>query len=345
MKKYVWKCEGENCGKEFIADTPDSCPNCEGDDIIIIKETGGIPSMSNTVKKILIASIVIIAIVLIWRGCNETFLPPTLNGDGSTTYTLKKVDGDNFFKIKGAPDKHGLYVEDVSSGERLYADGNTFYPCSSGIFEIIFEEEPDSTIKFEPEFKMGGFFFSMEGIAHKNACKDQLKIHSVDIMDVNCTYTIMTNMDDNENIEVSLKESNGYIKKRLIWTYEQVGSASSFYVRINGTGQKAVKYPIQTCVLPPQTPKISPEEVVSSFDLYLLDINNNRKQFQDLLKDEPDIYFNGQDQEVGNFIMHLETELDNGKNLKEYSLSESDIEYGGDDKIIRLKITQSLHEH
>ena len=343
MNKYVWKCEGENCGKEFIADTPDSCPNCEGDDIIIIKETGGIPSMSNTVKKILIASIVIIAIALIWRSCNPKDIsdgPEEVNG--IITYILKVERHDNYFKITGDDnDELELYVEDVNSGKKLHSESNTFYPCEDGDFKIMWEQQ-DSTVKVEGQFEINTF--TIHGIAHKDACKDQLKIYRLNIRTSNCTYTIMTNMDDNENLEVSLQEGSGYINQRLTWTYEQVEGAAYFYVRIQGTGIRE-RISIKTCVPPLPKAKTSPEVVVRSFDLYLLDINNNRKQFQDLLKDEPDIYFNGQNQEPGDFFIHLETELDNDGVLKDYSLSESDIEYGGDDKIIRLKITQSPHEH
>jgi len=335
MKKYVWKCEGENCGKEFIAETPDPCPNCGCDDIFIMEE---VPPISPIVKKILIAIIVCIVIGLIWNSYHQK--PDSIKTPAGTTYILEVAKYDNYFEITGDKKEDlGLFVED-ENGDELYHKKNKFYPCKSGDFEIMWKEQ-DSTVKVEGEFEIK---FTIRGIAHKKACEDPLKIYPLNIRASNCTYTIMTNMDNNENLEVSLKEGSGYINKRLTWTYEQVGGAAYFYVRIKGTELKG-KVKITACVPPLPKEKTSPEVVVRSFDLYLLDINNNRKQFQDLLKDEPDIYFNGQNQEVGDFFIHLETELDNGENLKDYSLSESDIEYGGDDKIIRLKITQSPHEH
>jgi hypothetical protein len=65
MKKYVWKCERQNCANEFKAENPDQCTECGGDDIKIIDESG-IPPMSHNIKKMLIASLGLVAIGLVW---------------------------------------------------------------------------------------------------------------------------------------------------------------------------------------------------------------------------------------------------------------------------------------
>ena len=223
MKKYIWKCESNDCGKEFVAENPNSCPECGGDDIFIIKERG------SPLKKILIAIVAIIVVGLVW--CNWCNIFPKEDGpkmeNGYMTYNLKIEESKNYFEITGSDEKLGLFVED-ENGDRLYHKKNKFYPCKSGDFYVKWEEDSKIKVKGKTEFN-----FELE-TPHKNACDEQLEIYDAAANPSTCTYTIRTNMDDNAQLEVGLKKGGKYRKGKLVWTKEEAGSASYFYVRIKG---------------------------------------------------------------------------------------------------------------
>ena len=343
MKKYVWKCELETCGNEFKAENPDQCPNCGGDDIMIIEETG-IPPMSDNIKKILIASFGIVAIGLIWMNFDK--IVPTDIGeikDGTITYTLNTVKYDNYFEIEGVDiNETGLFVINSLSGDKIYSEGNEFYPCEDGSFTIKWEKQNNVEIKGKNKIKN----FKLDKDAHKNACVKQLEILDVDVRTSDCNYSIMTNMDDNAKLEVSLKKNNDYIKGKLVWKLSEINGADYFYVRLDDSDQ-IDKIKIPSCIVPKVRKSVPASEVVASFNLYISDIKNNRTQFTEFLKKENSasviIVYKGEEMQLMDFIMQIRTiERNDGPIfLQSLRLNESNVFYNSEKtKIIKLKITK-----
>ena len=346
MKKYVWKCERQNCANEFKAENPDQCPECGGDDIMIIDESG-IPPMSDNIKKILIASLGIVAIGLVWMNWDKIISANDVTGvegpHGNITYSLNTVEYDNYFEIDGVEiDDIGLYVINSLSGDKVYSEGNEFYPCEDGNFTIKWEKQNNVEIKGKNKIKN----FKLDKDAHENACVKQLEIIDVDVRTSDCNYSIMTNMDDNANLEVSLKNKNGFVKGKLVWKLSEINGADYFYVRLKDSDQ-IDKIKIPSCIVPKAKKSASSSEVVASFNLYISDIKNNRTQFTEFLKKENSasviIVYKGEEMQLMDFIMQIRTteRNDGAIFLQSLRLNESNVFYNSEKtKIIKLKITK-----
>ena len=338
MSKYIWKCESSSCGNEFKAENPNQCPDCGKDDIRILREDDRLPPIPDKVKKILIAGVGIIAIgLVIYSYWDNIFVPPVPE---SPTIIIEKQD--NYFEIKGVDiDELGLYVINLSSGDKLYSDGNEFYPCEDGDFLIKWEEQEN--VKIEGPKKIKNFKLTSD--AHENACVKQLAIVDIDVRSSDCKYTIMTNMDDDPNLEVSLKKNKGYQKGKLVWELSEINGATHFYVRLKESDQIEKKR-IPSCKVddPVEAPKAA--VVVASFELYTDDVKNNRKQFTDMIaKDNPIVDYNNVEITLDDLINDLRRKAIN--NNKAYSmfnnlvLKNENVFYNADKtKITKLKITQ-----
>jgi len=323
MSKYVWKCEKETCRKEFTAKNPNNCPECGGDEMVILQRKG--PETLLFIMAIL---------VLVGAGLAYYYWPkdegPKIKG-GIITYELKVTYGDNYFEINGGDDLV-IYVEDKANSDQLFSIDNKFYPCdyrgNKGDYDIKWEKSDG--IKVNGETQIRDYKFKTD--AHKKACDVVLTIDAVNVNPNNCTYTIMTNMDAND-LEVSLEKGKKYIKGKIIWTYEEAKGASYFYVRAGDQNRKIKK----VMCTPPDIPDApSFKVVVESFNLFIEDVRNNREQFTELLaKYLPIVNFNGEDQEIEDFIMWMR----NQDNPSVYSINKSGIIYSPDGKkIIKLNI-------
>jgi hypothetical protein len=336
MSKYIWKCDSSSCGNEFKAENPNQCPDCGKDDIRILREDDRLPPIPDKVKKILIAGVGIIAIgLVIYSYWDNIFVPPVPE---SPTIIIEKQD--NYFEIKGVDiDELGLYVINLSSGDKLYSDGNEFYPCEDGDFLIKWEEQEN--VKIEGPKKIKNFKLTSD--AHENACVKQLAIVDIDVRSSDCKYTIMTNMDDDPNLEVSLKKNKGYQKGKLVWELSEINGATHFYVRLKGSVQ-IEKKSILSCEVPKAEEAPKAAVVVASFELYTNDVRNNRTQFTDLIsKYNADIVYNGNQMDVMAFIMQIRYEVRNNGDafLGSLKLTQNNVFYNSDKtKITKLKITQ-----
>ena len=344
MSKYIWKCE--NCGEEFAAENPTQCLKCGHDDITILREVGPDPEW---VKKIMIASVGIIAIVLVIYHWDNIFVrnttTTTTTQDG-TTYHSKIEKHDNYFEINGVDidnDKLGLYVINSSSGNKLYSEGNEFYPCEDGDFLIKWEVQKD--VKIEGPKKIKNFKLSVE--PHENACEEQLAIVDIDVRSSDCKYTIMTNMDDDPNLEVSLRENNGYQKGKLVWELSEINGATHFYVRLKESDQiERIRIPF--CEVPIEVEAPKPPVVVAAFELYMTDVTDKakRKQFTDLIdtdKYSADIVYKGNQMDIMSFILIIRTEVRNNGDafLGSFKLTQNNVIYNSDNtEIKKLKLTQ-----
>ena len=331
MSKYIWQCE--NCGEKFEVENPSQCPKCGHDDILIVGE----PLTKIPWKKILMAGVGIIAIGLViysWDKFGPTPIPP-----GPKTIIIERHD--NYFEINGVDiDKTGLYVINSLSGDKIYSEGNEFYPCEDGDFLIKWEEQENVIVKGTK--KINNFNLSIE--PHENACEDQLAIVDIHVRSSDCRYTIMTNMDDDPNIEVSLNINNGYQRGKLVWELSEINDASHLYVRLRGSDQ-IVKKRIPFCEVPIAVAAPEALTVVASFELYINDIRNNRRQFTDLLENSQNIVivYKGQQMQLMDFIMQIRTEVRNNGDafLGSLKLKQNNVFYNSDKtKITKLKITQ-----
>ena len=331
MSKYIWKCESSSCGNEFKAENPNQCPDCGKDDIRILREDDPLIDW----KKILIAGVGIIAIGLVIYNWDNIF-------DGGDT-VIKIEKHDNYFEINGVDiNKTGLYVINSSSGKKLYSDGNEFYPCEDGDFIIKWEESAIDVILADKEAKKIKPF-KLTSDEHENACEEQLDIVDIDVRSSDCRYTIMTNMDDDPNLEVSLRKNNGYQEGKLVWELSEINGATHFYVRLKESDQVEKKR-IPSCKVPIAVEAPKAADVVASFELYTNDIKNNRKQFTDLIsKYNADIDYKGQQMQLMDFIMQIRTDVKNNGDafLGSLKLTQNNVFYNSDNtKITKLKITQ-----
>ena len=338
MSKYIWKCE--NCGEEFEAENPNQCLKCGHDDILIVGE----PPSKIPWKKILIAGVGIIAIGLVIYNWDNIFAggdTGTVEGE-VTTYHSKIEKNDNYFEINGVDiDKLGLYVINSSSGKKLYSDGNEFYPCKDGDFIIKWEEQENVIIEGDKKVKN----FKLASAPHENACEEQLDIVDIGVRSSDCKYTIMTNMDEDPNLEVSLRENNGYQEGKLVWELSEINGATHFYVRLKGSDQIEKKR-IPSCKVPIAVEAPKAAVVVASFELYISDVTDKlkRKQFTDLIsKYNADIDYKGQQMQLMDFIMQIRTDVKNNGDafLGLLKLTQNNVFYNSDNtKITKLKITQ-----
>ena len=340
MSKYIWKCESSSCGNEFKAENPNQCLKCGHDDILIVGE----PPSKIPWKKILIAGVGIIAIGLVIYNWDNIFAGDdtgTVEGE-VTTYQTKIEKNDNYFEINGVDiDELGLYVINSSSGKKLYSDGNEFYPCEDGDFIIKWEEQENVIIEGDKKIKN----FKLASAPHENACEEQLDIVDIDVRSSDCRYTIMTNMDEDPNLEVSLKKNKGYQKGKLVWEQSELNGATHFYVRLKESDQIEKKR-IPSCKAPIAVEAPKAAVVVASFELYTDDVKNNRKQFTDMIaKYNPIVDYNNVEITLDDLINDLRRNAIN--NNKAYSmfnnlvLKNENVFYNADKtKITKLKITQ-----
>ena len=328
MSKYIWKCE--SCGEKFEAENPSQCLKCGHDDILIVGECG--PKLPW--KKILIAGVGIIAIGLVIYNWDKIFPPDEAN-------IIKIEKHDNYFEINGVDiDGLGLYVINSTSGDKLYSDGNEFYPCEDGDFIIKWMQQEG--VKIEGPKKINNFQLSIE--PHENACEEQLAILDIDVRSSDCKYTIMTNMDDDPNLEVSLRETGGWQEGKLVWEQSELNGATHFYVMLRGSN-KIEKKSIPNCVVPILEAAPKAAVVVTSFELFTNDIKKNRTQFTDLLKTSQNIVivYKGNQMQIMDFIVQIKAEVRNNGDafLGSLKLTQNNVFYNSDKtKITKLKITQ-----
>ena len=341
MSKYIWKCE--SCGEKFEAENPSQCLKCGHDDILIIGE----PQSNIPWKKILIAGVGIIAIGLVIYNWDNIFgigdpPPPPPPGSGDVTIYHSKIEkNDNYFEINGVDiDELGLYVINSSSGKKLYSDGNEFYPCEDGDFIIKWEEQENVIIEGDKKIKN----FKLASAPHENACEEQLDIVDIDVRSSDCRYTIMTNMDDDPNLEISLNKNKGYQKGKLVWQQSELNGASYFYVRLKGSDQ-IQKKSIPNCKVPIAVKAPKAADVVVSFELYTNDIKKNRSQFINMIaKYDPIIDYKNIEIRLQDLHSKLRVECINNNDYAMFNnllLNENNVFYNADEtKIIKLKITQ-----
>ena len=339
MSKYIWKCESSSCGNEFKAENPNQCPACGCDDIRILREDDWLRPIADKVKKILIAGVGIIAIGLVIYSYWDNIFGSGPIEPGPPTIIIE--NHDNYFEINGVDiDELGLFVINSTSGKKLYSDVNEFYPCEDGDFLIKWEEQED--VKIQGPKKIKNFKLSIE--PHENACEKQLDIINIDVRSSDCRYTIMTNMNEDPNLEVSLNKNQGYQKGKLVWELSEINASTYFYVRLKGSDQ-IVKKKITSCKVPIAVEAPKAAVVVASFELYTNDIRNNRKQFTDLLETSQNIVivYKGQQMQLMDFIMQIRTEVRNNGDafLGSLKLKQNNVFYNSDKtKITKLKITQ-----
>jgi len=333
MSKYIWKCE--NCGEEFEAENPNQCLKCGHDDILIVGE----PPSKIPWKKILIAVVVIIVILLL-RQCSGDWGDGGTKGPDGTTYQIKIEKHDNYFEITGVDmDSLVLYVINSTSGKKLYSDGNEFYPCEDGDFIIKWEEQENVIIEGDKKVKN----FKLSSAPHENACEPRLTIDDIYVRSSDCRYSITTNMNEDPNLEVSLKKNKGYQKGKLVWEHSELNGASYFYVRLKGSDQIEKKR-IPSCKEPKgDAPKAA--DVVASFELYTNDIKNNRSQFINMIaKYDPIIDYKNIEITLQDLHSKLRVECKNNNDYAMFNnllLNENNVFYNADEtKIIKLKITQ-----
>ena len=139
---------------------------------------------------------------------------------------------DNYFEISTEPlaglDKIDFYVVDFLTGKELYSEENKYYPCQSGDFVVRWNRNNDLNITGDSlinNFKIKN--------AHQNACKSRLGKNDVSIsINDYCEYSILlSNYNDNE-VEVSINKIGNYKKGKILWTQQEIGKATNFYIRL-----------------------------------------------------------------------------------------------------------------
>ena len=343
MENFIWICK--SCNHKWKDENPFQCPKCGHDDIAIFK------TPPPRIPLILVAAVVVTigAILVGYEYWDEIF--PSQNvveivdeetGVKILKYTIRIVEYDNYFKIKDIDtDKVKLYAINSSTGNRLYSNGDEFYPCeNAGDYQIMWDDQENIEISGNTIITN----FRLTSPADDDAClSEQLWISDVSVSPNNCKYTIMTNMDDNVDLEVSLKKNGSYTNRKLVWKLNEVNGAKYFYVRISGSDLKT-SYLIPRCKIPISANAASASEIIQSFNLYLNDIKNNRKQFTDMIaKFNPIIDYDGEDMDVMQFIIGIRTKVSNDGDsfLSQLSLEENNVIYNSSNtKIIKLKISQ-----
>ena len=337
--KYTWKCQSSTCGHEFDAENPNHCPKCGLDDILIIGEPGPLIPW----KWILIA-LAVIAAFLILRCCGtpDTDTDTDTDPDPKTVILTTEVH-ENYFEVirSGDPADYKdleIFAKDIY-GNPLYSEELKFYPCKEGDYFITYAN-PDTSVKILDSTAVKDFSFQGSSKAKKGACEEQLAFLRVDVNSV-CQYKIMTNMDKDPNLEVSLNLDKGYKKGKLIWKYEEIKGAEYFYLRIKGTNKSAQKK-IEPCIPPPKATAVDKSVVVASFDMYMNDHVGNRKQFTELLKkygaSKAIIVYDNASMTVVDFVMRVNTS--DSSILSSWVLKEANVtlnEKGNE--IVKLKIT------
>ena len=332
--KYRWKCQSSTCGHEFDAENPNHCPKCEHDDILIIGQPPPPPW-----KWILIALAVIAAVILIWRLID---IPPPPPPTPLKTVILTTEVYENYFEVirSGDPADYKdleIFAKDID-GNPLYSEELKFYPCKEGDYFITYAN-PDTLVQILDSTAVKDFTFQGSSKAKKGACEEQLEFLRIDFNSV-CQYKIMTTMDKDPNLEVSLNLDKGYIKGKRIWKYEEINGAEYFYLRIKGTNKSARKK-IEPCIPLPPPLSLDKSVVVASFDMYMNDLGN-RKQFTDLLKkygaSKAIIVYDNASMTVVDFVMKVNTSDSSIRSslvLKEANVTLN--EKGNE--IVKLKIT------
>ena len=198
----------------------------------------------------------------------------------------------------------------------------------------------DSTKVLLKKLSVKDFTFQGSSKAKKGACEEQLEFLRVDV-NRDCKYKIMTNMDKDPNLEVSLNLDKGYKKGKLIWKYEEIKGAEYFYLRIKGTNKSAQKK-IEPCIPPEEPPSLDKSVVVASFDMYMNYHVGNRKQFTGLLRkygaSKAIIVYDNASMTVVDFVMKVNTS--DSSILSSWVLKEANVtlnEKGNE--IVKLKIT------
>jgi hypothetical protein len=348
MENFIWKCN--SCNHKWKAENPFQCPVCDHDDISIVETSQKLPW--KLIISIFIGLTVTVLVILNWNqiiGYNSgNKIDVIIEGQSVsvTEYNLEIIRNDNYFQVNGIEIEEiyniDLHAINSATGERIYSYEDEFYPCEiSGSYEIRWSSNNDKIkINVDPINN-----FRLTSDADENACEELLEVY---VDESNCIYTIQTNMDDNPNLEVSLKENGNYRKGKLVWNKSEINKAEYFYIRINGTEIRA-KSKIDVCqenIFDQIREKKPKPSIINSFNLYLSDIENNRAQFTDLICiDDPVIVYKNEEYDCMQFVMDIRSEVKNNGSgfLSNLLLLEQDIFYEDDqsqNKIIKLKITQ-----
>lgn len=337
MGKYKWKCnDSQKGGNTWRAANANSCPTCGSEDIEII---AGPPPIWPWILALL--SVLIIA--LLWL--NRCSILPSMCDSDDNSYSLVITKHDNYFEISTEPlvglEKTNFYVVDQLTGKELYSEENKYYPCQSGDFVVRWDRNNDFNITGDSlvnNFKVKN--------AHQNACKSRLGKNDISIsVNAYCEYSILlSNYNDNQ-VEVSINKNGNYKKGKVLWTEQEIGKATNFYIRLINNKESIVSKKINECKIPDEDDpensgpcEITEQEIEDmkldirvSFELYMEDPKNNRSQFTSLVKKHKKITVkdiidcdevNGN--ELVNFTMYVRS-----KNDTDFRLTSSGIEVDG----------------
>ena len=224
MGKYKWRCnDSQKGGNTWRAANANSCPTCGSEDIEII--AGPRP-----IWPWILGLLLIVIMALLWL--NRCSIVPSMCDSDDNSYALLITKHDNYFEISTEPlaglEKIDFYVVDQLTGKELYSEENKYYPCQSGDFVVRWNRNNDLNITGDSlinNFKIKN--------AHQNACKSRLGKNDVSIsINDYCEYSILlSNYNDNE-VEVSINKNGNYKKGKILWTQQEIGKATNFYIRL-----------------------------------------------------------------------------------------------------------------
>ncbi len=337
MEKYKYKCENELCNHIFIDENPTNCPKCGCDDIIIIGEVR--PPWYKLIIGILLLGVISTA----------TYYAITSDVKDDETIVVKDGDvvrkdlkyefGENYIKVISPKVEDftalNFRLEHSTEGDEVYREGDKFYPCKKSSYTFKWEDTENLKLKEDDNIR---FKFKFDGKeSHQNACDEVLEIYSVN-PDSDCNYTITVNLNK-DKIEVSDNSEGPFTKGKLRWTYSEVGSSPTFYVKQIGTNilkSKTANCQKTNNYIPPTA-----SEVVESFNLFKVNPNENDEQFVEIFGVYPPdiVILKGEENTFTDFLMEVLIQNDNtnGSYSKGLRLNESDVEFENN-KVVKLKV-------
>jgi hypothetical protein len=352
MEKYKYKCDNNACNHEFVAENPSNCPKCGCDDFIIIGDPPSPPWVKMLIGLGIISVLAVGAYFLLTEDCEcvhptnnhkeccDKFKGPIVEVEGeTTTYPIKFALESNYIEVISPPEDKFTELNFVLinslDGSVVYREGNKFYPCADASFSFKWEDKENTKIKDENK-QVNNFILKTS--AHTKACESQVEYIQVKANSDDCSYSISTNLP-NSDIEVSLSENSGYVRSKVQWLYKEAGDNPTFYVR--KIGSDIIRSESESCTpIPPE--KITASAVVTSFNLYMKDIEKNSAQFIDPIgSHNPDVVVRGESMTLVEFLMYVNIEkVNQGQSyLDSLKLTESNVIFNSSrTKILKLII-------